>query len=45
LFVFRYDMFFTKYSLLNFTKNRGKYIKYHVDAVSKMLDSFFDASA
>ncbi|KAK7469684.1 hypothetical protein BaRGS_00036313 [Batillaria attramentaria] len=41
----RYQMFHTKYSGLNFTRNRQKYVKYDVEAVGKMLDSFFDASA
>lgn len=41
----RYQIFYSKYSTLNFTKNRSKYVKYDVGAVEKMLDSFFDASA
>ena len=41
----RYQMFYSKYSTLNFTKNRSKYVKYDVAAVEKMLDSFFDAAA
>ncbi|KAK7112146.1 exocyst complex component 7-like [Littorina saxatilis] len=41
----RYRMFHDKYSTLNFTKNRQKYVKYDADAVTRMLDKFFDASA
>lgn len=41
----RYRMFYDKYSVLNFTRNRTKYVKYNVEVVSKMLDNFFDASA
>ncbi|KAL8579445.1 hypothetical protein ACOMHN_026810 [Nucella lapillus] len=41
----RYQMFHAKYSVLNFTKNRSKYVKYDVVGVGKMVDSFFDASA
>lgn len=41
----RYQMFYTKYSVLSFTKNRAKYVKFDVQAVGKLLESFFDASA
>ncbi|XP_005100181.2 exocyst complex component 7 [Aplysia californica] len=41
----RYTMFYNKYSQLNFTKNRGKYIKYQPADLSALLDKFFDASA
>ncbi|CAL1548455.1 unnamed protein product [Lymnaea stagnalis] len=41
----RYTLFFTKYNNLNFTKNRGKYIKYQPSDVSTLLEKFFDASA
>ena len=41
----QYQAFYNKYSVLNFTKNRSKYVKYDVDSVAKLLDTFFDASA
>ena len=40
-----YQMFHDKYTMLNFTKNPDKYIKYCVNDVGQMIDKFFDASA
>jgi len=41
----RYSLFYNKYCNLNFTKNRGKYIKYTPEDLEKVLDQLFDASA
>ncbi|XP_055876653.1 exocyst complex component 7-like isoform X1 [Biomphalaria glabrata] len=40
----RYTMFYNKYSHLNFTKNRNKYIKYQPSDVAALLDKFFSSS-
>lgn len=41
----KYKMFRDKYTAVNFTKNPDKYVKYTVDQVSRLLDTFFDATA
>ena len=41
----RYTLFYEKYSNLNFTKNKAKYLKYEPVDVAALLDKFFDASA
>jgi exocyst complex protein 7 len=41
----RYKMFQEKYEKINFTKNLDKYIKYTPQAVSAVIDKFFDTSA
>jgi exocyst complex protein 7 len=38
-------MFQEKYEKINFTKNLDKYIKYTPQAVSAVIDKFFDTSA
>lgn len=43
--VSRYTLFYEKYSNLNFTKNKAKYLKYEPVDVAALLDKFFDASA
>ncbi|KAK3772011.1 hypothetical protein RRG08_008250 [Elysia crispata] len=41
----RYTLFYEKYSNLNFSKNKAKYLKYEPVDVGALLDKFFDASA
>ncbi|RUS71635.1 hypothetical protein EGW08_020605 [Elysia chlorotica] len=41
----RYTLFYEKYSNLNFTKNKAKYLKYEPKDVAALLGKFFDASA
>ncbi|XP_050311294.1 exocyst complex component 7 [Anthonomus grandis grandis] len=41
----KYNAFFNRYGILNFTKNPEKYIKHKPDEVSAIIDRFFDVAA
>ncbi|XP_018323971.1 exocyst complex component 7 isoform X2 [Agrilus planipennis] len=41
----KYNAFYEMYSLLPFSKNPEKYVKYKPDEVSAMIDRFFDVAA
>ncbi|ENN77972.1 hypothetical protein YQE_05649, partial [Dendroctonus ponderosae] len=41
----KYNAFFNRYGVLNFTKNPEKYIKHKPDEVSAIIDRFFDVAA
>ncbi|XP_019875893.1 exocyst complex component 7 [Aethina tumida] len=45
LIIPKYNAFYNKYSVLNFTKNPEKYIKHKPDEVSLIIDRFFDLAA
>ena len=41
----KYNAFIEKFSSVNFTKSKDKYIKYSPAQVSGLIDSFFDVAA
>ncbi|XP_066246690.1 exocyst complex component 7 isoform X2 [Euwallacea similis] len=45
LIIPKYNAFFNRYGVLNFTKNPEKYMKHKPDEVSAVIDRFFDVAA
>ncbi|KAL1497450.1 hypothetical protein ABEB36_008422 [Hypothenemus hampei] len=45
LIIPKYNSFFNRYGILNFTKNPEKYIRHKPDEVSAIIDRFFDVAA
>ncbi|CAG9773527.1 unnamed protein product [Ceutorhynchus assimilis] len=45
LIIPKYNAFYNRYGVLNFTKNPEKYIKHKPDEVSAITDRFFDVAA
>ncbi|XP_060523354.1 exocyst complex component 7 isoform X2 [Cylas formicarius] len=45
LIIPKYDAFYNRYGVLNFTKNPEKYIKHRPGEVSAIIDRFFDVAA